>query len=341
MIAIAKSFLTNSNKLQIDGELNERIIEWANLYATTETMKHDLLHNDNLKRKWIIKKCCKRDLRHRQSWPIFNFKDFIDPDFKDVREWAINNIKVSYVTMSPFSSFLEFQTFLYFKIDLFLDLAYVITTPMAVEWFSYVMWITIVIPYLIMALGSCTENKPANVRCLTFWAKVFNQEHLILQSHAIDRWVKYSENQILIIGLENIAQFGLQTVNSILIGHNVPMLAIISPFSSFIGLIYGIHSYFIALRIKGDKNFNTPMREEESLALRTAQAENKDCGNYTSVGACIQHFARILISIVAILSTLIFIIGITLALIVDQDFNPVWMNQVSDITQTGSFVQIP
>jgi hypothetical protein len=53
-----------------------------------------------------------------------------------------------------------------------------------------------------------------------------------------------------------------------LLGDNVPMIAIISPFSSFIGLIYGIHSYFIALHIKGNKNFNTPMREEENLALR-------------------------------------------------------------------------
>lgn len=65
---------------------------------------------------------------------------------------------------------------------------------MAIDWFYIVMWTTIIVPYFLMALISFSHNHPTNVRCLTFWAMVFNQEHLINTSHAIDRWVKYSEN---------------------------------------------------------------------------------------------------------------------------------------------------
>jgi hypothetical protein len=111
--------------------------------------------------------------------------------------------------MAKWEAALEFVGFIGFKFDLFLDIFYVLSTPMAYVWFKYIMWFTIIIPYVWMLLISCGSNKPVTVQCLTFFSIFLNQEHLILHAHAIDRWVKYSENQIIVIGMENITQFSL------------------------------------------------------------------------------------------------------------------------------------
>jgi hypothetical protein len=93
------------------------------------------MHNDNLKRKWIIKSCCDKDIRHRYSWPVTDYKTLVKPEWKDVKTWAISNIKVAYVTMSKREALTEFGGFVYFKIDLLLDIWYVCTVPMATPWF--------------------------------------------------------------------------------------------------------------------------------------------------------------------------------------------------------------
>lgn len=40
-------------------------MEWADNFAVIDTLNHWHMHNDNLKRKWIIKRCCERDIRHK------------------------------------------------------------------------------------------------------------------------------------------------------------------------------------------------------------------------------------------------------------------------------------
>jgi hypothetical protein len=198
------------------------------------------------------------------------------------------------------------------------------------------MWFTIIIPYVWMLLISCYSNKPGTVQCLTFFSIFFNQEHLILHAHAIDRWVKYSENQIIVIGMENITQFALQSINTLLLGYNAALLSIISPFSSFLLLVKGIHDFGIALRLKKDPKFNTPGHAEDLAEMQEARNNNVDFGEFPSFAAYLVHKARIFTGIIAIGSTTFFIIAISIALIVDQDFNPTWMLNVSDYTKTGT-----
>lgn len=111
--------------------------------------------------------------------------------------------------MARWEAALEFGGFIWFKIDLLMDIFYVLTTPMAFVWFKWIMWFTIIIPYVWMLLISCYANKPGTVKCLTFFSIFLNQEHLILHAHSIDRNIKYAENQIIVIGMENITQFAL------------------------------------------------------------------------------------------------------------------------------------
>lgn len=66
-----------------------------------------------------------------------------------------------------------------------------------------------------------------------------------------------------------------------------------------------------------------------------ARNNNKDFREFPSFGAYVVHKARIFTGIVAIGSTTVFIIGISYALLVNQDFNPTWMLNISDTTITG------
>jgi hypothetical protein len=114
------------------------------------------------------------------------------------------------------------------------------------------------------------------------------------------------------------------------------MLAILSPVSSFLLLVMGIHSFGIALKLKKDPKFNTPGHAEELAEMQEARNNNVDFGEFPSFGAYVVHKARIFTGIVAIGSTTFFIIGISIALIVNQDFNPTWMLNISDFTDTGA-----
>jgi len=84
-----------------------------------EDAEHKIMHNDNLMRKWIVKRCCDKDIRHRYAWPITDFRSAVQPEWKTVKEWAWTNIKVAYVTMARYEAGLEFFGAVYFKIDLF------------------------------------------------------------------------------------------------------------------------------------------------------------------------------------------------------------------------------
>lgn len=77
-LKIAKKLVTRSSNSKISNEENNaKIIQWANIYAEIENAEHRLMHNDNLKRIWIWKKCCDRDTRHRHSWPVIDYKTLV------------------------------------------------------------------------------------------------------------------------------------------------------------------------------------------------------------------------------------------------------------------------
>ena len=59
------------------------------------------------------------------------------------------------------AAILELLGGFWFKIDLFLDLNYILTTPMAHDWYYPFFWLTILLPYAYMAFQSITSEKPS------------------------------------------------------------------------------------------------------------------------------------------------------------------------------------
>jgi hypothetical protein len=190
---MAKGLLNSGEKAKINPEIaekEEKILEWANLFAVFEINKLKYIHNDFVKRKWIWLKCCKSDMRHLALWPTTDFRSIVQPEWNVIKDWAVNNIKVSYITMTKYEVFFELAFLILFKLDFLTDLTYVLTVPMASAWFTFLMWFTIIMPYIWYSLVSCYTDKSVKVKCFTFVTILTNQQHLIMYSHLVDRWAK-------------------------------------------------------------------------------------------------------------------------------------------------------
>jgi hypothetical protein len=87
--------------------------------------------------------------------------------------------------------------------------------------------------------------------------------------------------------------------------------------------------------LKKDEKFNTPGHAEDLAEMQKAMNDSKDFMGYPSFGAYVVHKFRIFSSFVAISSTTFFILVIGYALTASQDYNPIWMLYIPDITNKG------
>jgi hypothetical protein len=121
---------------------------------------------------------CSKDRRHKMLVASTNtVYEHLNPSWKDTFSIFANNLAVGFTRLSKADALREFVVLFMWKFDLFLDVQYIVHTPISTNGIKWLLISSILIPYLYIIVGSfshlCHEIFPRAV------FGIFNLSHWI------------------------------------------------------------------------------------------------------------------------------------------------------------------
>jgi hypothetical protein len=230
--------------------------------------------------------CCGKDLKHRMVGAnATTIYDHLHTSNWQFFKQISTNIAVGFMSLTYLDTYLSLQTICLWKFDLYLDITYVIKTPIATEFVKHLLIASIALPYIYIFLGALF-NKCSQILPRIIW-DLLNVSHFIEVPYFQERNRSKITMLIVITTCENLIQLVFQTGNLFVMGANVGWFSLLSPILSLVLLIYAIHTYFIVRRLYNKPEYFSPMR-----------------GYYDRQNTCVDHTRNIVQLITSILSTI-------------------------------------
>lgn len=148
---------------------------------------------------------CGKDRRHKML--VASTKtvyEHVNPSWKDTFGIFANNFAVGFMTLSKVDALIDLAGLCMWKFDLFLDIQYIVHTPISTNGIKWLLILSVLIPYCYIILGSffhsCHEIFPRGV------FGIFNLSHWIELPYFQERKRIYATGLIVTTTFENLIQ---------------------------------------------------------------------------------------------------------------------------------------
>jgi hypothetical protein len=121
---------------------------------------------------------CGKDQRHKMlganSKTVY---EHLNPTWKKTFSLFANNFTAGFMTLSIFDLCLDVMGLFMWKFDLFLDVQYLVNTPISANWIKWLLILSMLIPYVYIIGGSCCHKSQEIFPRAVFG--IFNVSHWI------------------------------------------------------------------------------------------------------------------------------------------------------------------